>query len=252
MSDRSTSIEPAIERPRNFLMSLRVFILSLSVTFGIAWLAVVIVPYCQMREIDPILSKSADGRSLPFIPKRTGRIADGARVYAENGCYLCHTQVVRPTYAGTDLYRSNWAGSSDDEDRGDTRRETNVFDFEGEKYAQVGISRYGADLSNLAIRARKYAGEGSPEEWLYRHLFNPRMIPDRWDSNCPSHEFLFERKPLSGQALEPSLPISADPGTQWVPTAKARALVSYLMSLRKDHPVPAALDFSPAKKDGES
>ncbi len=121
-------------------MSLRVFILTLSATFGIAWLSVVVVPYFTMRNLQPILTKDASGPTVPFIPKRAGRIADGAAVYAANGCYQCHTQVIRPTYAGNDLYRADWGGLKDDEDRGDTRRETNAYDLLAHKWvlAQQG------------------------------------------------------------------------------------------------------------------
>lgn len=233
-------------------MSLRVFIVSLSATFGIAWLCVVIVPYFQMRKVEPIMMKGTNDRMVPYITKREGRIADGAAVYASNGCYLCHTQVIRPVYAGVDVWRSNWAGFSDDEDRGDTRRETNVYDYEGESYAQIGITRYGSDLSNLGRRAERYAGEVGAEAWLYAHLFDPRLIPERWDSKCPSHQYLFKKKEIKGQSFAAKLPIKSSPGTQWVPTPEARALVSYLMSLKKDTQVPAALDFSPDEKDSDS
>lgn len=233
-------------------MSLRVFILSLSATFGIAWLAVVVVPYFHMRNLPAVMTKDAAGKQVPFIPKRAGRVVDGAAVYAANGCYLCHSQVIRPTYAGKDMWRSDWAGLKDDEDRGDTRRETNAYDYQGEKFAQIGISRYGSDLSNLGLRVERYAKGGSAEGWLYTHLFNPRLIPNRWDSNCPSHEYLFEKRDSQGQANAHALCIPAEPGKLWVPTPDARALVSYLMSLKKDHPVPAALDFSPPKKEGDS
>lgn len=227
------------------------FILTLSATFGIAWLAVLVVPYFQMRNLSPVMTKDAAGKELPFIPKREGRVADGAQVYAANGCYLCHTQVIRPTYAGKDMYRSDWAGLADDEDRGDTRRETNAFDFQGESYAQIGVSRYGSDLSNLALRVKRYAKDASPEDWLYRHLFNPRLIAERWDSKCPSHEFLFENRTINLHPSADALCFPSDPGTEWVPTREARALVSYLLSLKKDHPVPSALDFSPPKPDSD-
>lgn len=232
-------------------MSLRVFILTLSATFGIAWLSVVVVPYFTMRNLQPILTKDASGRTVPFIPKRAGRITDGAAVYAANGCYQCHTQVIRPTYAGNDLYRADWGGLKDDEDRGDTRRETNAFDFQGEKFAQIGETRYGSDLSNLALRVKRHAGSGSPENWLYSYLFNPRLLPKHWDSKCPPHPFLFEKREKNGQESADALCIEAEPGYEWVPTSDARALVSYLLSLKKDHVVPAELDFAPRKSGDE-
>jgi len=229
-------------------MSFRTFIFSLSASFGVAWLAIIIVPYFKMRSIEPMsMGEDASGTNVVFIPKRAGRITDGAEVYAANGCYMCHTQLIRPTYAGNDLFRPDWAGLVYDDERGDTRRETNVYDFEGEKYANIGIARVGPDLSNLAVRVENiYAENESPEQWLYRFLYNPRERPARRLSTCPSFRFLFEKKKLTGNLSDEALPIATEDGMEIVPKPGARALVSYLLSLKKDQPVPVSLDFSPA------
>jgi cytochrome c oxidase cbb3-type subunit II len=235
-------------------MSLRTFILGLSASFGIAWLAIVVVPYFKMRDLAPIaLSEAADGATGVFFPKRTGRVADGARVYAENGCYLCHTQVVRPTYAGSDLYRPDWGGLKSDPDRGDTRRETNAYDFFGEKFAQIGVMRMGPDLSNLGRRVEtEYAAGGDAAAWLYAHLYNPRDIPQLWKSTCPPHPFLFEKREIKGSPSADVLKVDAGENQELVPDSDAKALVSYLLSLKKDHKAPAALDFAPSKKGGKN
>jgi cytochrome c oxidase cbb3-type subunit II len=231
-------------------MSLRTFILGLSASFGIAWLAVIVVPFIKMRNLQPVeLSEAEDGATGIFFPKRTGRVADGAQVYAENGCYLCHTQVVRPTYAGNDLYRPDWGGLKADADRGDTRRETNAYDFFGEKFAQIGVARVGPDLSNLGRRVEAMYGTAkNPSDWLYAHLYNPRQEPQRWKSTCPSFRFFFEERKIMGNPSSDALPIKAGDGMELVPTSDARALVSYLLSLKKDQKVPASLNFAPAKK----
>ena len=234
-------------------MSLRTFILGLSATFGVAWLAVVILPYLKMRGLAPVsYAEASDGKTGIFYPKRSGRVADGAKIYAENGCYLCHTQIVRPTYAGNDLYRPDWGGLKEDPDRGDTRRETNPYDFAGETFAQLGVNRMGPDLSNLGRRldaARE--NQGDPAAWLYQHLYNPRSNPQRWNSTCPPHPFLFTKREIKGAPSTDALPINAGQGIEIVPGADARALVSYLLSLKKDHPVPAALNFAPKEKDSD-
>ncbi|RPJ34591.1 MAG: hypothetical protein EHM17_06030 [Verrucomicrobiaceae bacterium] len=231
-------------------MSLRTFILGLSASFGVAWLAVIVVPYLKMRDLAPIPFPESKATAGIFIPKRAGRVADGAKVYAENGCYICHTQVVRPTYAGNDLYRPDWGGLKNDEDRGDTRRETNAFDFTGETFAQIGLTRMGPDLSNLGRRVEtQYAAGGDPAAWLYLHLYNPRLNPKLWDSTCPPHPFLFEKREIKGNLSADALPIDIGNNRQLVPNADAKALVSYLLSLKKDHAVPASLNFTPAKKE---
>jgi len=232
-------------------MSLRFFILLLAATFGAAWLAIIVIPFFRMRALAPIaLNQTADGASGIFFPKRTGRVADGARVYAENGCYLCHSQVVRPTYAGHDLYRPDWGGLKDDADRGDTRRETNAYDFFGEKFAQIGVTRIGPDLSNIGRRVEAvYAAGEDPAAWLYAHLFNPRELPQLWQSTCPPHPFLFEKREIKGNPSADALKIAAGPNREWVPDADAKALVSYLLSLKKDQKAPAALNFAPKQAE---
>ena len=235
-------------------MSLRTFILGLSASFGVAWLAIIVVPYFKMRDLAPVSFPEAKATSAGvFFPKRTGRVADGAQVYAENGCYLCHTQVVRPTYAGNDLYRSDWGGMKADPDRGDTRRETNAYDFFGEKFAQIGVMRMGPDLSNLGRRVEtQYAAGGDSSAWLYLHLYNPRSNPQLWKSTCPPHPFLFEKREIKGAPSADALKVNAGENHEWIPGSDAKALVSYLLSLKKDHPVPASLNFAPAKKAGDS
>jgi cytochrome c oxidase cbb3-type subunit II len=202
--------------------------------------------------LEPIkLTEATDGTTGIFFPKRTGRIADGSQVYAENGCYLCHTQVVRPTYAGNDLFRPDWGGLKADPDRGDTRRETNAYDFFGEKFAHIGVSRMGPDLSNLGRRVESiYAVGKDPSAWLFAHLYHPRQEPDRWKSTCPSFRFLFEERNATGNQSADVLSIQASDGMEIVPTSDAKALVSYLLSLKKDQKAPAVLDFAPAKKKG--
>ena len=228
-------------------MSFRTFILSLSASFGVAWLAIVIVPYFKMRSLEPIAVEEGDGTNAVYIPKRAGRIADGAEVYAANGCYQCHSQLVRPTYAGNDMFRPDMGGIAGDEERGDTRRETNAFDFQGEKFAQIGISRLGPDLSNLGRRIEAiYAKGANPEAWLYGHLYNPRWRPDRRESSCPSFRFLFKVTEIKGNPSEESLPFPVEEGMEITPKPEARALVSYLLSLKKDQPVPTSLNFAPS------
>jgi cytochrome c oxidase cbb3-type subunit II len=236
-------------------MSLRPFFLGLAASFGAAWLAVVVVPYLKMRDLAPIALPQEDvtGTTTVFYPKRaSGRIADGAKVYASNGCYLCHSQLVRRTDAGNDLYRPDWGGLANDENRGDTRRETNAYDFNGESYAQIGLTRMGPDLSNLGRRLEtRYPEAGAAEAWLRQHLYDPASIAQAWNSKCPPHRHLFTQREVKGNPSSDALPVPAEPGHEWTPGPDARALISYLLSLKKDHPVPPDLDFAPKSKNGD-
>ncbi len=231
-------------------MSFRSFFLGLSASFGVAWLAIIIIPFIKMRGLEPMIMDQADPDSGVYIPKRAGRITDGSEVYAENGCYLCHSQLIRPTYAGNDMFRPDWGGLAEDEDRGDTRRETNAFDYAGEKFAHIGVTRTGPDLSNLGRRVEALyapADEVTPEQWLYRHLYDARWTPERRYSTCPSFRFMFNETEVKGNPSDEQLPFAGNDGGEISPGPDARALVSYLLSLKKDQPVPVSLDFSPEK-----
>jgi cytochrome c oxidase cbb3-type subunit 2 len=233
-------------------MSLRTFIFGLAASFGVAWLFIIVVPFIKMRNLEPIqLNEATDGATGIFYPKRTGRITNGALVYAENGCYLCHSQLIRPTYAGNDLYRSDWGGLKADPDRGDTRRETNAYDFSGEKFAQLGVSRMGPDLSNVGLRvSANYATGGDPAKWFYNHLYNPRQDPKLWKSTCPPIRFMFSERLITGNPSNDAIAIVDDGKKEIVPDSDAQALVSYLLSLKKDQAVPAVLNFAPPKNKG--
>lgn len=229
-------------------MSLRTFLIGLVASFGLPWLVLLVLPFARMRALEVVrYDQAADKKATLYHPKRAGRTANGALVYAANGCYQCHTQVVRPTYAGNDMYRPDWGGLADDADRGDTRRETNAWDFQGERYAQLGVARIGPDLSNVGRRVDRYAAEEgiSPEQWVLRHLYDPRANPRRANSVCPAHRFLFEEKPRYGATRADALPVPAKHGGQVVPGSDARALAGYLLGLRKDDALPAAVNPAP-------
>lgn len=231
-------------------MNLRSFILALSASFGVAWLALIVAPYFHMNQLPLVPFEESTATKGVFYPKRTGRVTDGALVYAQNGCYNCHSQVVRPTYAGADTYRDQWGGLKEDPDRGDTRRETNAFDFTYESFAQIGVHRVGPDLSNLGRRVEAlYAKETTPEKWLYTHLYQPTSLPGNQSSHCPPHPFLFKTREVKGAKTDQALAVDVGPDQELVPTADAKALVSYLLSLKKDHPVPPALQFAPPEEE---
>jgi len=233
-------------------MNFRQFAIGLTTTFAIAWIAAVVIPFFALRHPAPVsFQEGVDEQTGIYHPKRAGRVTNGYLVYAENGCYLCHTQVVRPTYAGNDLGRADWAGVTADEDRGDTRRESNVFDYSGLDYAPIGVTRLGPDLMNVGRRVRAEQG-GDAEEWFYRHLYDPRSFPELYWTTCPSFAFLFEKRKRYGPGSDEALDVEVEPGYEVVPGAQARALVSYLMSLEHDDEVPASMDYTPEVPDQES
>ncbi|MDB4537176.1 hypothetical protein N9230_01010 [Akkermansiaceae bacterium] len=239
-------------------MTFKSFIFGLLASFGLPWLAVVVLPYSKMRALEPAEYEAGHEREgKTYSPERSGRVTEGSKVYGQEGCYYCHTQIIRPTYAGQDVHRDEWAGLRLTADNPDTRRETIPVDYEGEHVAHVGFSRVGPDLSNLGRRLDHYLkkSELTPETWLYLHLYDARKNTGYVEndqeihshSSCPSKSGLFTEVPAV-QAGDEALPLDTPEGVAVVPTDRARALVSYLASLKKDtldNPLPKAYNLNP-------
>ncbi len=83
------------------------------------------------------------------------------------------------------------------------------------------------------------------------HLYNPRDNPQLWKSTCPPHPFMFAKHDIMGARSDEALPVDVGADKELLPKSDARALVSYLLSMKKDQPVPAALDFAPKSDDGD-
>lgn len=237
-------------------MNLKTFTTGLVLSFGAPWLFVVVIPSISMNNVEAVpFDEGADGKEGIYRPLRNGRIADGSKIYAANGCYTCHTQVIRTTRAGSDVWREDWAGvPASKENPVDTRRETNVFDYQGEDFAQIGLTRTGPDLSNVGLRIDSYAAEEgiSPEAWIYRHLYNPNQ-GDRWKSVCPAQEHLFEPVNECGQGPDADKAVYCDESEKTlVPKPEAEALASYILSLKKNDLVPYSMNYRGDKKRADA
>ena len=136
-------------------MTLKTFLLGMLASFGLAWMCLIAIPAAKMSAL-PHVSMNDEEEDAPLYERKTaGRVKNGAEIYAANGCYYCHTQLIRPTYIGRQIWREDVAGVITRDDKGDvesdTRRETSYYDYDGEKFAQIGHARVGPDLSNLSL-----------------------------------------------------------------------------------------------------
>lgn len=228
-------------------MTFQKFTIGLVVAFGLPWLLLIAIPYGKMRTVEPVqFDENKDERTGVYAPKRTGRISDGSIVYGANGCYVCHSQVIRPTYAGSELWRDDWAGLKKNADDKDTRRESNLWDYAGEKVAHIGLTRVGPDLSNVGYRLDKKAAElgMSVEDYIYTRLINPREILGNHWSTCPSQPQLFKKPKAYAQSTQL---FKDKKGNSFTPKDSARALAGYLQSLKKDDTLPYAINYRRSK-----
>jgi cytochrome c oxidase cbb3-type subunit 2 len=120
-----------------------------------------------IAEIIPLMNSAPVVEPAPGIePYEPLRLA-GRDIYIREGCYNCHSQMVRPFRAETQRYGNySLAGES-------------VYD----RPFQFGSKRTGPDLARVGGR---YSNE-----WHRVHLLNPRdLVPE---SNMPAYPWLTER-----------------------------------------------------------
>jgi len=198
-------------------------------TLALSWAGVVLTAHNQLGS----LTQYKDPVDDALYPQAlTGLANQGRLVYQDLGCVSCHTQQVRREGFGADVgeHSRKWG-----------LRQSVARDYIGEKTVLIGSSRFGPDLRNVG--ARTYASA----EYFYDILYAPERIAP----GMPAHKFLFELRPVgSVQSSHQSLKVLPD-GRELVPTARARALVAYLLSLKDTYEFPEARPFvETAAKEG--
>lgn len=234
--------------------TLKNFILLLGVCLGVPTLFIILWPYAKERSRQPVpyVMEDPSAPEKPHDPEKHGDLPlkglyyppilagdekRGELVYAREGCAQCHTQVIRPYYAGIDQFKKGWG--ADQEGRGLTvTRQTVMWDYLHEDYAMTGVRRLGPDLANAGYRFENNVQE------LYLHLYAPRARKP-W-SNSPAFRHLFQKRRIEGgapsaDALQLPPDLAPEEGWEIVPTSDAVALVSYLLDLKRDFPLPVAI-----------
>lgn len=176
---------------------------------------------------DPNKMVMPEGETL-YPRKPSGLAEQGKRVYVELGCMYCHSQQVRRRGFGADI------------DRGWGPRATVARDYVRQDRVLLGTMRTGPDLAHLGGR---YAGDAG-RDWNHLHLYNPQIVSE--GSTMPPFAFLYKEQEVvnepSANALDfpPGSEYAPEPGDEIVPTARAEALVEYLLSLKIDYGLPEA------------
>ena len=211
------------------MTKLRTFVIGIGATFGLPWLFLIVIPFFQLRALPPVdYVFEVDERNGSYPGNHTD--TDGLSIYASEGCAYCHTQVIRPAQITLDGWRIGWGEAQEGKPEEPTRP-TRPEDYQGESYAFLGVQRNGPDLANVGYRYDRLG--------FFKLLYDPRA-PQAW-SSMPSYRHLFEKQTLQGAPSDEAVEVNEEEGYQVVPTAKARALVDYLSSLKRDLPIPAAL-----------
>ena len=213
------------------MTSFRKFIFGIGACFFMPWLCLIIIPNAKMNADIQVWTDADTGQVNTYPAGKPNIFRQGLIVYAQEGCASCHTQMIRPTYMGWESWRPDFGKEGTIEEPVRTR-ETRIGDYDGERFAYLGNQRVGPDLSN--------AGYRHDESWHHAHLYSPQSKRDF--SLMPSFRHLYEKRKIRGQKSD-----SALTDVQWnneeeaenyeiVPTERAKALVGYIMTLKKDDP----------------
>ncbi|HYP17806.1 MAG TPA: cbb3-type cytochrome c oxidase subunit II [Opitutus sp.] len=194
----------------------------------LSWAGVVLGSHAQLGQLAPYVDET-EGKTFPL--RHSGIAAQGQLVYDDLGCAACHTQQVRRP------------GFGSDKERGWGDHQSVARDYIFETRVQLGESRLGPDLANTGARKTPYDAED-----LYKLLY-------AGSGTMPAYKFLFEQRSLadrqpSDDAVRFTGALAAPAGAEIVPTARARALVAYLLSLNHTYEYPEARPAEPAKEEG--
>lgn len=254
--------------------SLKSFVLTLGACIGVPTYIMAVRPYAVERERQPVPYVAEPPANNPtaappddptlkglYYPQAyPGDNKRGERIYAREGCAMCHTQVIRPDYAGNDQIKV-YGGKEQTYAKGMAVidvRQTHPWDYMHEDFAMFGQRRLGPDLANAGYRYS--TAEGGRDEakinGFYQYLYAPRSRKDHGWSNSPGFKHLFEVKEketpegradalkfvlsdeLSDKERADILP---EEGYEVVPTEEARALAAYVLSLKRATPIPASI-----------
>jgi len=137
-------------------------------------LVALVVSIGGLVEIVPLLFSSQVNDPAPGVQPYTALQLAGRDVYIREGCYGCHSQMIRPFRAETERYgHYSLAGES-------------VYD----RPFQFGSKRTGPDLARVGGR---YS-----DDWHRLHLINPRSVVR--ESNMPGYPWLAENE-VDGRAI---------------------------------------------------
>ena len=137
----------------------------------VSWLGVwiaLVISIGGLVEIVPLYLSSEMTQPAPGVKPYAALALEGRDIYIREGCYNCHSQMIRPLRAETERYgHYSLAGES-------------VYDHP----FQFGSKRTGPDLARVGGR---YS-----DEWHRAHLANPRdVVPE---SNMPAYAWLARSK----------------------------------------------------------
>lgn len=131
----------------------------------------VVISFGGLAEIVPLMYQTQTTEPVEGLKPYTALQLEGRDIYVREGCYVCHSQMIRPFRAETERYGPYSVAG----------------EFVYDRPFQWGSKRTGPDLARVGGRYT--------DEWHRVHLINPRdVVPE---SNMPGFPWL-EENTLNG------------------------------------------------------
>jgi cytochrome c oxidase cbb3-type subunit I/II len=130
-----------------------------------AILSTVAISVGTIAELVPLFNAKTGPEAMEGITPYTALEVAGRDIYVREGCYVCHSQMVRPFRAETLRYGGEWSRAGE-----------YVYD----RPFQLGSRRIGPDLHRV--------GGKWPDSWHYEHMVDPRSTSE--GSIMPAYSWL--------------------------------------------------------------
>lgn len=175
----------------------------------------VVISIGGLVEIVPLMFDTSSTRPIAGLEPYPALQLAGRDIYVREGCYVCHSQQVRPFRSETERYgHYSVAG-----------------EFVYDRPFQFGSKRTGPDLARIGGRYT--------DEWHRAHLIAPRdLVPE---SNMPGYPWLAERE-IEGKTIARRMRSLRSLGTPYSdkdiaaaealgPVSEMDAMIAYLQGL---------------------
>lgn len=134
-------------------------------------LALVAILIGGIVEIIPMYLVKTNVETIPAVKPYTPLELQGRDIYIREGCYTCHSQMIRPFRSETERYGEY------------TKAGETVYDHP----FQFGSKRTGPDLSRIGV---KTLPNYKPDSWHFNHMQNPQKL--NAESIMPPYPWLIE------------------------------------------------------------
>ena len=157
---------PALTGPKPVYAGFQMMLETQPIKFGVWVLVAVLIG--GVIEFIPMFAVKSNIPTIASVQPYTPLELEGRDIYVREGCYTCHSQMIRPFRAETERYGEY----------------SKAGEFVYDHPFQFGSRRIGPDLHRI--------GGKYPDIWHYRHMENPRSTSQ--GSIMPNYDFLLTTK----------------------------------------------------------